>query len=260
VRSPVSWVWTAKASRLHGFLWLSHRGLLKAHCDFGSWVCSFALLTGVCQLIRCERFSDRAGVGWGSVRGVALTTRPHGRGSKQELGSPARWMAPLGLPSAWTAGCTTPLLRSIGIHLARATLASFPFTQPRCLAVRFPSQLQHLRCCCEVEHSLERWASPEATHSVAQPQYRCVWPKRWKRWHCRSVRGDVSTETRKPHSSVRERSFVAADRIKCGVKGQAWRLPNRIALSGAARLPGHWWPESPIPAGQHPQAFLCPVS
>jgi hypothetical protein len=83
-------------------------------------------------------------VGWGSVGGAVLT-RPHGRGSNQDLGSPAGRIAPLGLPSAWKSGCTARLLRSIGVRLASATLASFPFTKPRHLAVWFPSRLQHLR-------------------------------------------------------------------------------------------------------------------
>lgn len=61
------------------------------------------------------------GVGWRSVGGVALTTRPHGRGSNQDLDSPVWQMALLGLPSAWKAGCITPLLRSISVCLASAT-------------------------------------------------------------------------------------------------------------------------------------------
>ena len=66
----ISLGWIAKASRLRMFPWLSYRGLLRAHHDFGSWLCSSALLTGVCQFSWCERFNDRAGSGleisWGS--------------------------------------------------------------------------------------------------------------------------------------------------------------------------------------------------
>ena len=105
------------------------------------------------------------------------------------------------------------------------------------------------RCCphsCSTEAVLagpgshKRGESPQhATHRVAYPQFRCVWPKRWQRLHCSGpfCATYVSTATRRPQSSVRERTLATSgyrttDTIKWSVGGQSWagswsRRPER---------------------------------
>ena len=65
-------------------------------------------------------------------------------------------LRPLRLRGDGGLGASPILLRTTGAHLASVAIASFYLAQPRELAVWFPLQLQHLSCCCGVEHSPER--------------------------------------------------------------------------------------------------------
>ena len=103
-------------------------------------------------------FSDWAGSGVGGGI-VALKTRPPRTTwfqSSSSLSCSAHSSSHFAFGAVGWMGLTSALLRSVGARFASAALASFHFTQPRLLAVWFPPQLQHLSCCCEVEHSLER--------------------------------------------------------------------------------------------------------
>ena len=112
-----------------------------------------------------------------------------------------------------------------------------------------PPQLQHLSCCLGVVHSPEGCGSPQATHRGVYPQLRCVWPKRWQRLHWSGALGAtyVSTETLKPQSSDRDRTFwtsgpLATDTTKCGVGGRlrvaSWsRRPERSCMLPWTRIP-----------------------
>ena len=77
-------------------------------------------------------------------------------------------------------------------------------------------------------HSPEMWGGATGDAQGAYPQLHCVCPKRWQRLHWTGPFGATydSTDTRKPQSSVNDRSFDtsgprATDIMMCGVRGRA---------------------------------------
>jgi hypothetical protein len=89
-------------------------------------------------------------LGMGSV-GVALTTRP----PRMTWVQPGPRISCSAVSFGAVVLGALPSLLPIGVRFASDALASFHFTQPRKLAMRFPPQLQHLCCCFEEPHSPE---------------------------------------------------------------------------------------------------------
>ena len=94
-----------------------------------------------------------------------------------------------------------------------------------------------------------------------------MWPKRWQHLHCSGPLGATydSTDTRKPQSSVSERTFDtsdprATDAMKWGWEGDPWQGPGRDVRIAAEWPPGLECSGIRAPLGRRSQAYLSPDS
>jgi len=152
------------------------------------------------------------GVRLGAAGGVALTTRPAWTTWFQpgpSLSCLADGWTRFAFGAAGVLGAPSPSLRTTGARLASAAMCLLPFHIDPIFGCVVSSTAAALKMlwggALHWEVSLTRSNTPGCATTLPLRMAEAL-----TRWHCRSIRGDVSTETRKPQSSVRERSFVTS--------------------------------------------------